>query len=212
MTATQATIDALQEKLDRAVKYKAISLQIAVEDIQNVMQHIQTIEGVYREEPSIPTHIHQRNHAQHYVLGLLFRGCYSGVVLIEKTKPQWQAGLLNGIGGKVEPGENARAAMVREFKEETGVDTSNLQWIPFCEMSGEKFVVECFTSIDTASYECAMTKEEERIIKLNPIDFPCGFKCVPHLQWLLRMAMDVHTGNQFFATVRYSEPFRLLQP
>ena len=145
MTATQATIDALQEKLDRAVKYKAISLQIAVEDIQNVMQHIQTIEGVYREEPSIPTHIHQRNHAQHYVLGLLFRGCYSGVVLIEKTKPQWQAGLLNGIGGKVEPGESAFDAATRELREELDVSVTAIGDVLLSiDDPGSQFVIEFY--------------------------------------------------------------------
>jgi 8-oxo-dGTP pyrophosphatase MutT (NUDIX family) len=28
------------------------------------------------------------------------------VLLIEKQKPAWQRGKLNGVGGKIEPGEN----------------------------------------------------------------------------------------------------------
>lgn len=210
MITIPPVIDALREKLDRAIKYRAISLQIAVEDIQSVLGHIQTVEDLYRKELFTPNHNLPRTNIQHYVLGLLFRSCYSGVVLIEKTKPEWQAGCLNGIGGKIEPGENARVAMVREYKEETGVDTDNLQWIPFCEMSGDQFVVECFTSIDTESFECSTTNEEERIIKVDPVNFPNAYKCVPHLQWLIKMAMDVHTGDRFFSTVRYSEPFRIL--
>jgi 8-oxo-dGTP diphosphatase len=42
------------------------------------------------------------------------------LALVRKTKPAWQAGRLNGIGGKIEDGEPPLAAMCREWKEETG--------------------------------------------------------------------------------------------
>ncbi len=42
--------------------------------------------------------------------------------MIEKLKPEWQKGRLNGVGGKVEEGEDPFDAMVREFREETGVE------------------------------------------------------------------------------------------
>ena len=41
---------------------------------------------------------------------------------------EWQAGLLNGIGGKIEDGEAPIEALVREFAEETGVQTSAEEW------------------------------------------------------------------------------------
>jgi hypothetical protein len=48
------------------------------------------------------------------------------VLLIRKAKPDWQRGLLNGIGGKVEVRngfiETINEATIREFKEETGLD------------------------------------------------------------------------------------------
>lgn len=57
-----------------------------------------------------------------YVLGFLFTGGdRGGVGLIRKTKPDWQKGKLNGIGGKVKANEPTRHAMQREFYEETGV-------------------------------------------------------------------------------------------
>ena len=40
-----------------------------------------------------------------YVLGFLFRDNCTSVVLIRKDKPRWQAGLLNGVGGKINDGE-----------------------------------------------------------------------------------------------------------
>ena len=41
-----------------------------------------------------------------YVVGLLFSPDRNTVVLINKTKPDWQAGKLNGVGGKIEEGES----------------------------------------------------------------------------------------------------------
>lgn len=49
-------------------------------------------------------------------------------MLIEKTKPDWQNGLVNGLGGSIEDGESIHEAMVREFKEECGVSTRQKQW------------------------------------------------------------------------------------
>lgn len=55
-----------------------------------------------------------------YVLGFMFNEAESKVILIFKNRPAWQAGKLNGIGGKIEEGETPIQAMNREFAEETG--------------------------------------------------------------------------------------------
>lgn len=54
-----------------------------------------------------------------------------GVVLVRKTHPEWQRGRLNGIGGKLLPGEFPYDAMLREGGEELGAllpDSANLPW------------------------------------------------------------------------------------
>jgi len=38
-----------------------------------------------------------------YVCGFLFDMAFKHVALINKVRPDWQKGKLNGIGGKVEP-------------------------------------------------------------------------------------------------------------
>jgi 8-oxo-dGTP diphosphatase len=63
-----------------------------------------------------------------YVVGFMFSKDKQFVALIRKNRPAWQAGKLNGIGGKVEDGEMPREAMSREFEEETGVWTSLDEW------------------------------------------------------------------------------------
>lgn len=53
--------------------------------------------------------------------GFFFDPGRTSVWLIRKARPAWQAGRLNGIGGKIEAGESPHDAMVREFEEEAGL-------------------------------------------------------------------------------------------
>ncbi len=64
----------------------------------------------------------------HYVNGFLLNREKNQVVIIQKTKPEWQKGLYNGVGGKIEWDENNFAAMSREFQEETGVYIAEKHW------------------------------------------------------------------------------------
>src|SRR5690242_8153539 len=68
---------------------------------------------------------------QEYVVGFALDN-FGRVALIRKNRPDWQKGSLNGIGGHIEQGETAYAAMVREFQEETGVEIRD--WSKFVVM------------------------------------------------------------------------------
>src|SRR5690349_16479461 len=79
----------------------------------------------------------QKSTVQEYVCGFMFDRDMARLVLIRKSKPQWQAGKLNGVGGKVELigmhglsqcYETPQRAMAREFKEETGYTTRPEDW------------------------------------------------------------------------------------
>lgn len=64
-----------------------------------------------------------------YVLGFAFSRDLKQVALIRKKRPEWQAGKLNGIGGKVNINEVPILAMVREFQEEACLQTDILDWV-----------------------------------------------------------------------------------
>lgn len=77
-----------------------------------------------------------------YVCGFLFHEDY--VLLVKKNRPDWQAGLLNGIGGKVEPEELSMGAMHREFQEETLGRVDPQVWEEFCVEQGRDYRVRFF--------------------------------------------------------------------
>lgn len=81
--------------------------------------------------------------AKQYVLGFCFGPLLTTVVLIRKTRPAWQEGRLNGVGGRVEEGETPAEAMAREFREEAG-DDEPLAWMQFGRLSGGGWEVHLF--------------------------------------------------------------------
>lgn len=121
-----------------------------------------------------------------YVVGFAFSSDFSQVALIRKAKPAWQAGLLNGIGGKIEPGETPDDAMVREFFEETGVATVPWDWKQVVVIRGDNSVVHFFTSIQDITKCKTMEKEP---VEIHPT-YPLPVDTVPNVQWTLPLALD----------------------
>lgn len=61
-----------------------------------------------------------------YVLALVFDESHKNLILMKRKKDPYN-GLLNGIGGKVDPGETHFEAMKREFTEEVGFENPYLE-------------------------------------------------------------------------------------
>ena len=138
-----------------------------------------------------------------YVAGFMFDFKKERVALIKKVKPEWQKGLLNGIGGKIEINETAAAAMVREFEEETGFKTMESDWFPLIKMKGTngQWVVNFFFCTNRlASFEALKTTTDEEIVIIDLIDLDIE-PVIPNLRWIIPMCLD---GNVYEADVRYS--------
>lgn len=123
-----------------------------------------------------------------YVTGFLFSKNASHVVLIKKINPQWQRGLFNGIGGKIEANESPVDAMVREFIEETGVTTNKADWTCFAKVYRPNcYDVDLyFAHSDLAFSAKTIEQEQVHIIKLT--ELPNNI--IPNLHWLIPLALD----------------------
>ncbi len=125
-----------------------------------------------------------------YVCGFAFNYDRVKVVLIEKLKPEWQKGLLNGVGGHIEEGETELQAMQREFKEETGI--SVWVWNLFCTYTGEGYCVYFFKSFTVIEDVKSVTKEQVGIFHLEELDYN---KTIPNLKWLIPLALDIEADK-----------------
>jgi 8-oxo-dGTP pyrophosphatase MutT (NUDIX family) len=129
------------------------------------------------------------------VCGFYFSRDKGRIVLIRKNRPDWQAGHLNGVGGKVEEGEFAIDAMRREFLEETGVDVED--WDPYCILVDEvhRFEVTYFRAFcpDLNLDRCKTMTDEE--VHNFPVGAVFTLPVVHNLTWLVPMALDPNVSS-----------------
>lgn len=126
-----------------------------------------------------------------YVVGFMFNTEKDYVILIQKNRPSWQAGKLNGVGGHIEAGELPKEAMAREFKEETSLDTNVSNWDWVCTMSNEHF--ECFVfRAFVDDFKGIKTTTDEKII-MSPVKLI--LPCLSNIPWLIAMCLDTNHGD-----------------
>lgn len=120
-----------------------------------------------------------------YVLGFAFNR--NSVALIRKNRPAWQKGLYNGIGGHIEEGETPLRAMIREFKEETGIKFN--PWLKFCVMEFPEATVYCFTTkVPFLNNAKSLTDEAVQITRMEDI-FNSRIPMIDNIPWLVAMAL-----------------------
>jgi 8-oxo-dGTP pyrophosphatase MutT (NUDIX family) len=83
---------------------------------------------------------------KYYVCAFVFSYELDKVYLLRKERPEWQKGLLNGMGGLVEVKERPSAAMTREFSEECGVFVHDSQWMAIEDLENQNVFVRFFTT------------------------------------------------------------------
>lgn len=151
-----------------------------------------------------------------YVCGFMFSEDRENVLLIQKDRPEWQAGKLNGVGGKIEFVDQERVkfdeafhnysvapcfyAMTREFKEEVGIETHEQDWTHFATLEGSNSRVYCFKTVSNKIFSNKqMESEEPRII---PVEYAHFQNCVPNVPFLLRMALDCNEHFQILCNIK----------
>ena len=144
-----------------------------------------------------------------YVLGFLFDTDKKFVLLITKTHgtlsgtDRTQIDRVNGIGGHIEPGEAPFDAMMREFKEETGLTPGG--WRNFGRLRGEKFEVFLFCAEAPMGVLMAaqmVTDEPPAVFRI--CDLEDNEAVIPNLRWMIPMALSLDRGE-------HAEQFDILE-
>lgn len=104
-----------------------------------------------------------------FVVGFMFNKNRDVLLLIKKNRPEWQKGLLNGIGGRIEKGESPEEAMKREGIEETNLSP---KWIHKGVMrginnDGARFECHIFYAYSDIVYHFEQ-KEDEQLGLFDP--------------------------------------------
>lgn len=120
--------------------------------------------------------------SKRYVVGFLFTEDYSSVLLVEKNRPEWQKGRLNGIGGHIEIGEVPDQAIAREFQEETGL--IGIPWKEFCYVYSGNYEIFFYTANKCTGIPYSVT--DEIVNWFSSKYLPESI--VSNLEWLIPMA------------------------
>ncbi len=137
-----------------------------------------------------------------HALGFIFTPNFDEVLLIEKQRPDWQRGKLNGIGGKVEDGETSAACMAREAREECGLVSGPEHWTYVGAMHGEGWSVDVYALIHRDTEHTLETTTDETVAWYSVATLPD--RALTNLPWLIHLAIDKLKHDTFHScTVRY---------
>ena len=124
-----------------------------------------------------------------YVLGFCFNDGKSHVVLMNKNRPDWQKGFLNGVGGKVEDNESIPDAMCREFEEETGVKSYPKDWDLCFDVTGYDYKLFIFRAEHDKLFYNVATVTDEEVISTDVIRLTQRM-VIHNLHWMIPMMQD----------------------
>lgn len=136
---------------------------------------------------------------QQFVVGFMVNAA-GAMLMIEKQRPEWQKGKVNGVGGKVELLETPHSAMVREFKEETGLDTVAQAWNRKLVVSGPNFDLHVFAA--RGDFGKAFSTTDEKLVVVDP-SAPLP-PVLASTRWLIPLVLDPAVRGP--AIVAYDEP------
>ena len=137
-----------------------------------------------------------------YVVGFLFDPEMNNVVLIWKNRPQWQKGFLNGVGGKIEIGEDPPTTMTREFEEEAGLKIND--WIDLVDIEGDDYICHFFYALSDQIF-LATTKTDEQLVIVDTLRIQ-HLHVIENLKWLIPLCKDKAfklSGNILKSTIEY---------
>ncbi len=104
---------------------------------------------------------------------------------MRRTRPAWQAGRVNALGGRLQPGESAVAAARREVREECGVDVA--EWREVLVWEDAEYVMHVMRGVSELALE-ARTIEDQEVFLADVRALPDNV--IDNLRWLVPLALD----------------------
>jgi 8-oxo-dGTP diphosphatase len=125
---------------------------------------------------------------QKYTLGFIFDKHLKRVLLVHKTRPDWQKGKLNGIGGKYEGGETAEECIARETLEEADLKIPKKKWVYVGTIHQSIGNVGILTAVYEGSMRDAVTNTDEKV-EWYPVD-KLPRNVLTNIHWLVPLCLD----------------------
>lgn len=124
---------------------------------------------------------------QAYVLALLFTTDGKRVALMRRTRPAWQAGRINALGGKLGAQESARDGASREVREEAGVEIPADAWEEMLIWDDPMYRLHVVRAFDDGA-EAVRTMEDQEVFLADSARLPA--EVIDNLRWLVPLALD----------------------
>lgn len=125
-------------------------------------------------------------------LGFVFSQDFEQVLLVRKRHPEWQAGRINGLGGKCLAKESGPECIAREVKEESGLRIAPPDWRMVTEIVWELWRVEVFSAVYLGELKDAQTLTDEEVEWFVVKELPT--QVMSNLRWLIPLALDQRTN------------------
>lgn len=128
---------------------------------------------------------------KYYTCGFCFSNDRKSVLLVQKNNPEWQKGKLNGVGGKMEPNEDAYSCMIREFEEEVGVKTDFSDWQSFLTIDViNKARVYFFKSFLLDQFQIPIENDVGELLYCCSVEKIFKSNTLYNLKWIIPLALD----------------------
>ena len=118
---------------------------------------------------------------------------------MRRTRPAWQAGRVNALGGKVVEGETPADAARREVKEEAGVDVA--EWAEVLVWEDREYRMHVMRAMSERA-SMVRTMEDQEVFLADVAALPDGV--IGNVRWLVPLALD--TDVAFPIVVRSANP------